>query len=69
MVFTKKIKEHTAWVFENEIIKQSLKVLGWRKVPVNHEVVGTIASETEPQIMQIFVVVEKTAHCQIMNLT
>jgi glutamate synthase (ferredoxin) len=42
-------------VLESELKKQGLKVLGWRKVPVNHEVVGKIASQTEPKIMQIFV--------------
>ena len=42
-------------VLESELKKQGLEVLGWRKVPVNHEVVGQIASQTEPKIMQIFV--------------
>ena len=42
-------------VLESELKKQGLEVLGWRKVPVNHEVVGKIASQTEPKIMQIFV--------------
>ena len=42
-------------VLESELKKQGLDVLGWRKVPVKHGVVGTIASQTEPKIMQIFV--------------
>ena len=42
-------------VFEDEIKKQGLKVLGWRKVPVNPSVMGKIAASSEPSIMQIFV--------------
>ena len=42
-------------LFENEIKKQGLKILGWRKVPVNRTVVGEIAKKTEPVIMQIFI--------------
>ena len=42
-------------VFESELKNQGLEVLGWRKVPVNHGVVGTIAAQTEPYIMQVFV--------------
>ena len=42
-------------VLESELKKQGLDVLGWRKVPVKHGVVGKIASQTEPKIMQIFV--------------
>ena len=42
-------------VLESEFKKQKLSVLGWRKVPVKTEVVGKIASQTEPRIMQVFV--------------
>ena len=42
-------------VLESEFRKQKLSVLGWRKVPVKTEVVGKIASQTEPRIMQVFV--------------
>jgi len=42
-------------VFESEIKKQGLDILGWRKVPVNRDVVGSIAAQTEPQIMQVFI--------------
>ena len=42
-------------VLESEFKKQGLKVLGWRKVPVKTEIVGTIAAQTEPKIMQVFV--------------
>jgi len=58
MVFLPKKENQRSYcigVLENEIIKQGLEVLGWRKVPVNNEVVGSIAAQTEPHIMQIFV--------------
>ena len=42
-------------VLESEFKKQKLNVLGWRKVPVKTEVVGKIASQSEPRIMQVFV--------------
>jgi glutamate synthase (NADPH/NADH) large chain len=42
-------------VFDSEIKKQKLKVLGWRKVPVNRGIVGNIAIQTEPFIMQVFI--------------
>ena len=32
-------------IFQNEIKRQSLKILGWRDVPVNSKVVGPIASK------------------------
>tara|TARA_B110000008_G_scaffold102852_1_gene105763 strand:+ start:5183 stop:9685 length:4503 start_codon:yes stop_codon:yes gene_type:complete len=42
-------------VFESEIKKQQLSILGWRKVPINRGVIGKIAAQTEPYIMQVFV--------------
>ena len=42
-------------VFESEIEKQGLKLLGWRDVPVNSEVLGRIAKTTEPFVKQIFI--------------
>ena len=42
-------------VFETEIKKQGLHILGWRKVPVNSVVLGEIAKKTEPFVMQVFV--------------
>ena len=42
-------------VFEKQIIKQNLKILGWRIVPVNSSIIGDIASQTEPLIMQVFI--------------
>lgn len=42
-------------VFEEEVKKQGLALLGWRKVPVNKAVVGSIAGQTEPYIAQVFI--------------
>jgi len=41
--------------FEKEITDQGLSILGWREVPVDKNVVGKIAAQTEPVICQIFV--------------
>ena len=41
--------------FEAEIVNAGLEVLGWRTVPVDRSTVGTIAAQTEPYIMQVFV--------------
>ena len=42
-------------VFEKCIKEQGLNVLGWREVPVDPSVLGTIAQETEPEVKQIFI--------------
>jgi glutamate synthase (ferredoxin) len=42
-------------VFEKEIKKQNLNILGWRNVPVNSKVVGSIAAKTQPVIKQVFI--------------
>jgi glutamate synthase (NADPH/NADH) large chain len=58
MVFLPKKENQRTYcinVFESEITRQGLSVLGWRKVPVNPDVVGSIAAQTEPYIMQVFI--------------
>lgn len=42
-------------VFEKQIKDKGLKLLGWRKVPVDHGYLGAIAADTEPHIEQIFI--------------
>ncbi|SFW33932.1 glutamate synthase (ferredoxin) [Sinomicrobium oceani] len=42
-------------IFEDNIAKQGLNIIGWRKVPVDHGCIGTIAAESEPTVMQVFV--------------
>ena len=46
---------HCIKVFEDEINNQNLKVIGWRSVPVNSKVVGSIASKSQPDIKQVFI--------------
>lgn len=45
-------------VFETNIKKQGLQVLGWRDVPINKSIPGRIAAETEPYVRQLFVAKE-----------
>ncbi len=45
-------------IFEENIEKQGLRLLGWRDVPVNRTVPGRIAMETEPFVKQIFITKE-----------
>ena len=42
-------------IFEAEIKKQGLHILGWRDVPVNSTVLGEIAKTTEPFVKQVFI--------------
>ncbi|SDE66706.1 glutamate synthase large subunit [Cellulophaga baltica] len=51
-------REFCISVFEKNIKKQGLQLLGWRDVPVNKSVPGRIAMETEPFVRQIFVAKE-----------
>ena len=42
-------------VFEDEIKNQNLNIIGWRNVPTNSKVVGSIASKSKPIIKQVFI--------------
>ncbi len=42
-------------IFEEQLVQQGLRVLGWRDVPVDNSYMGKIASKIEPKIKQIFV--------------
>ncbi|MCX2679653.1 glutamate synthase large subunit [Galbibacter sp. EGI 63066] len=42
-------------IFEENIKKQGLNIIGWRDVPVDHNCIGEIAAETEPGIKQVFI--------------
>ncbi|MEL4308077.1 glutamate synthase large subunit [Joostella sp. CR20] len=42
-------------LFEENIKKQGLNIIGWRDVPVDHACIGEIAAETEPYIKQVFI--------------
>ena len=51
-------REYCISIFEENIKKQGLKILGWRDLAVNKTVPGRIALETEPFIKQLFVAKE-----------
>jgi len=58
MVFLPKSSNQSTFcvsIFEEEITKQGLRIIGWRDVPVDTSSIGKIASKTEPKIKQIFV--------------
>jgi glutamate synthase (NADPH/NADH) large chain len=42
-------------VIEQELTKETLTIVGWRTVPTDNSVLGTIAEQTLPQIKQLFV--------------
>ena len=46
---------HCIEVFEEELARQNLAIIGWRDVPTNYDVVGRIAAQTLPNIKQVFV--------------
>ncbi|MCQ0112926.1 glutamate synthase (ferredoxin) [Zhouia amylolytica] len=41
--------------FNSNIEKQGLNIIGWRDVPVNKEVLGEIAANSEPTVKQVFI--------------
>ncbi|RCL72312.1 MAG: glutamate synthase large subunit [Flavobacteriales bacterium] len=58
MVFLpQKLNQRTRCVaiFEEELSRQNLSIIGWRDVPTNVDVVGKIANQTLPNIKQVFV--------------
>ncbi|MCF4102547.1 glutamate synthase large subunit [Gillisia sp. M10.2A] len=48
-------REYCKAIFEQQIREKGLKVLGWRKVPVDASHLGAIAADVEPVIEQIFI--------------
>lgn len=58
MVFLSQDKdkaEHARQVLNEELIKETLAVVGWREVPTDHSVLGDLAATGVPQIEQVFV--------------
>lgn len=47
--------QHARDVLNEELIKETLSIVGWRKVPVDHSVLGDLAATGVPQIEQVFV--------------
>jgi glutamate synthase domain-containing protein 2/glutamate synthase domain-containing protein 1/glutamate synthase domain-containing protein 3 len=58
MFFPRDAKEraHCKHVFKQSASEEGLKILGWRKVPLNNKVIGKTAKQTEPVIEQPFLV-------------
>ncbi|MFM1879269.1 MAG: hypothetical protein RLZZ241_2135 [Bacteroidota bacterium] len=48
-------RNYCVGLFEKNLKKQGLELIGWRDVPVNRRVPGRIAAETEPFVKQVFV--------------
>ena len=48
-------RTHCIEVFEEELARQDLAIIGWRDVPTNYDVIGRIAAQTLPNIKQVFV--------------
>ncbi|MFC4722412.1 glutamate synthase large subunit [Geojedonia litorea] len=48
-------RDYCITILEEAIKEQGLKLLGWRDVPVNSDVLGEIAKSTEPFIKQLFI--------------
>ncbi|MEM6161696.1 glutamate synthase large subunit [Erwinia sp. P6884] len=42
-------------IVEEEVLRETLSVVGWREVPVNREVLGEIALSSMPRIEQLFI--------------
>ncbi|MCM4161806.1 glutamate synthase large subunit [Antarcticibacterium flavum] len=42
-------------LFENQIKRQGLTLIGWREVPVDDTCLGSIAASTEPYVQQVFI--------------
>ena len=55
-------------IFEKEIVKQRLKILGWRDVPIHSKVVGSIAAMSQPAIKQVFIAKESINFFEIYKL-
>ena len=46
-------QEESRTIVESEIIKEGLKIYGWRHVPINSSIIGDKAKATRPEIEQI----------------
>jgi len=48
-------REYTERVVEEELIRETLSVAGWREVPIDPTVLGQIARDSLPVILQVFI--------------
>ncbi|MGB8705150.1 MAG: glutamate synthase large subunit, partial [Gillisia sp.] len=70
MVFLPKSKNQRVIckkIFETQVKAQGLKILGWRKVPVDKTCLGNVAALSEPDIQQIFIGKEKDSSEEEFN--
>ena len=49
-------------IIENTIVSENLKFLGWRKVPINLDKIGTLARKSCPTIYQFFVTKDNSSN-------
>ena len=52
-------QEKSRTIVESEIIKEGLKIYGWRHVPINSSIIGDKAKATRPEIEQVLIENEK----------
>ena len=48
-------QEKSRTIVESEIIREGLKIYGWRHVPINSSIIGDKAKTTRPEIEQILI--------------
>jgi len=48
-------QEKSRTIVESEIIKEGLKIHGWRHVPIDSSIIGDKAKATRPEIEQILI--------------
>ena len=48
-------QERSRSIVESEILKEGLKIYGWRHVPINTKVIGEKAKVTRPEIEQVLI--------------
>ncbi|MCQ1058923.1 glutamate synthase large subunit [Photobacterium sp. ZSDE20] len=49
------LAEQARTIISEELAKETLSLAGWRQVPINSQVLGPIATETLPNIEQVFI--------------
>ncbi|PSU31938.1 glutamate synthase large subunit [Photobacterium lutimaris] len=49
------LAEQARTIISEELAKETLSLVGWRQVPINPQVLGPIATETLPNIEQVFI--------------
>ena len=49
------LKQQAIAIITKELEKETLQIVGWRQVPTNNEVLGEIASQSLPDIQQVFI--------------